>query len=249
MLLGVFPMCLALIVILYTLPVQSSRVAIEFEPESATEAFIKASADYDAIWKAEGIRTIEAMESVTGITFEERRIKAIVYEGVSFSGGGDRPMRLRASYPPDVKKGTLVHELLHRMLSRVKPTNEIDEHRKLFLVLYDIWVVLYGKDFADQNVAVESRRKGLYDYESAWKWALTMSAEERASKFKALRAAAPSPAVPKLRGAITRTAETSSSPSRGQPVSSEKLASRIRPGRNQAARPPNLTFPPSPSFP
>jgi hypothetical protein len=28
------------------------------------------------------------------------------------------------------------------MLSRVKPTSEIDEHRKLFLVLYDIWVVL-----------------------------------------------------------------------------------------------------------
>jgi hypothetical protein len=77
MLLGVFPMCLALIVILYTLPVQSSRVAIEFEPESATEAFIKASAEYDAIWKAEGIRTIEAMERVTGITFEERRMKAM----------------------------------------------------------------------------------------------------------------------------------------------------------------------------
>jgi hypothetical protein len=74
----------------------------------------------------------------------------------------------------------------------VKPTSEIDEHRKLFLVLYDIWVVLYGKDFADKNVAVESRRKGLYDYESAWKWALAMSAEERAAKFKALRAAGPS---------------------------------------------------------
>ena len=197
-------MCLALIVVHSILPVQGLPVAIEFEPESATDAFIKASAEYDAIWKAEGTRAIQAMERVTGITFEERRIKAIVYEGVSFSGGGERPMRLRASYPPDVKKGTLVHELLHRMLSRVKPTSEIDEHRKLFLVLYDIWVVLYGKDFADQNVAVESRRKGLYDYESAWKWALTMSAEERASKFKALRASAPSPTVEKVRGAITR---------------------------------------------
>ena len=230
MLLGVLPMCLALVLVLSTLPVQGSRVAVEFEPESATEAFIKASAEYDAIWKAEGTRTIEAMERVTGITFEERHIKAIVYEGVSFSGGGERPMRLRASYPPDVKKGTLVHELLHRMLSRVKPTSEIDEHRKLFLVLYDIWVVRYGKDFADQNVAVESRRKGLYDYESAWKWALTMSAEERAAKFKALRAAAPSPAVPKLRGAIMRT---------------ENLLPL--PG-NHAAMPANLTFWASPSF-
>ena len=68
-------------------------------------------------------------------------------------------------------------------------------------------MVLYGKDFADQNVAVESRRKGLYDYESAWKWALTMSAEERAVRFKTLRAAAPSPSVPKLRSEIKRTAE------------------------------------------
>ncbi len=140
-------MCLALIVVHSMLPVQGLPVAIEFEPESATEAFIKASAEYDAIWKAEGTRTIEAMERVTGITFEERRIKAIVYEGVSFSGGGERPMRLRASYPPDVKKATLVHELLHRMLSRVKPTNEIDEHRKLFLVLYDIWVGTVRKGF------------------------------------------------------------------------------------------------------
>ena len=96
-------------------------------------------------------------------------------------------MRLRASYPAEVKKGTLIHELAHRMLGRVKPTDDIDEHRKIFLVLYDIWVALYGKEFADRNVAVESSRKGLYDYESAWKWTLAMSAEERAAKFKTLR--------------------------------------------------------------
>ena len=29
--------------------------------------------------------------------------------------------------------------------------------------------------------------EGLYDYESAWKWALAMSVDERAAKFKALR--------------------------------------------------------------
>jgi predicted metal-dependent peptidase len=97
-------------------------------------------------------------------------------------------MQLRASYPAEVKKATLIHELLHRMLGRVRTTTEIDEHRKLFLVLYDIWVSLYGKEFADRNVAVESLRKGLYDYETAWKWALAMSPEERAAKFKALRA-------------------------------------------------------------
>jgi hypothetical protein len=166
---------------------QTARVAIHFEPESPTEAFVKAAAEYDALWKAEGVRMVEAMERVTGLRFEERAIKAIVYEGASFSGSGDRPMQLRASYPADVKKATLIHELLHRMLGRVKVTGEIDEHRKIFLVLYDIWVSLEGKEFADRNVAVEAKRKGLYDYETAWKWALAMSVEERAAKFKALR--------------------------------------------------------------
>ena len=31
---------------------------------------------------------------------------------------------------------------------------------------------------------VEATRKGIYDYETAWKWALAMSAEERAAKLK-----------------------------------------------------------------
>ena len=165
---------------------QGARVAMHFEPESPREEFVKAAAEYDALWKAEGERMLDAMERITGITFTERDIKAVIFERASFSGYGDRPMHLRASYPADVKKATLIHELLHRMLGRVKTTDEIDEHRKLFLVLYDIWVRLYGKEFADQNVAVESKRKGLYDYESAWKWALAMSPEERAAKFKTL---------------------------------------------------------------
>jgi hypothetical protein len=166
---------------------QTPRVAIHFEPQSPTEAFIKATAEYDALWKAEGARMVAAMERISGLPFEEREIKAVIYEGVSFSGSGDRPMQLRASYPVEVKKATIIHELSHRMLGRVKTTGEIDEHRKIFLVLYDIWVDLYGKEFADRNVAVESQRKGLYDYEAAWKWALAMSAEDRAAKFKMLR--------------------------------------------------------------
>ena len=165
---------------------QGPRVAMRFEPQSPTKAFINAAAEYDALWKAEGERMLDAMERITGITFTERDIKAVIFEGPSSSGYGDRPMQLRASYPADVKKATLIHELLHRMLGGVKTTGEIDEHRKLFLVLYDIWVALYGKEFADQNVVVESKRKGIYDYESAWNWALAMSSEERAAKFKAL---------------------------------------------------------------
>ena len=166
---------------------QAPRAAIHFEPQSPTEAFIAATTEYDTLWKAEGARMMEAMERITGLRFEEREIKAVVFEGTSNSGSGATPMRLRASYPAEVKKATLIHELLHRMLGRVRTTAEIDEHRKIFLVLYDIWVALYGKEFADRNVTVESGRKGLYDYESAWKWALAMSADDRAAQFKKLR--------------------------------------------------------------
>jgi hypothetical protein len=60
----------------------------------------------------------------------------------------------------------------------------LDEHRLLFLFLYDIWERLYGKGFAEEQVEVEKKRKGVYDYEAAWAWALAQSKEERAQRFK-----------------------------------------------------------------
>ena len=164
---------------------QPAPVQIRFEPESP--AFERATAEYDALWKAEGSRIVEAMERVSGLPFAERDIRGIVFEGVSNSGFRETPMRMRASYPPEIKKGTLIHELGHRLLSeRVLATKDVDEHRKLFLVLYDVWVALYGQEFADRNVVVESGRKGIYDYDAAWKWALSMTPQERAARFKSL---------------------------------------------------------------
>ena len=124
------------------------------------------------------------MEQVTKLRFPERDIKAEIYEGPSFSGRGTIPMRLRASYPGDEKKGTLVHELGHRMNSQLKRRpQELDEHRLLFLYLYDLYESLYGREFADRQVAFTKTLKGLYDYEAAWIRALAMSREERTSKF------------------------------------------------------------------
>jgi hypothetical protein len=65
---------------------------------------------------------------------------------------------------------------------RIRPA-VVDEHRVLFLVLYDLWERLWGRDFADQQVSVESGRTGLYDYASAWRWALSLGKEQRASRF------------------------------------------------------------------
>jgi hypothetical protein len=85
----------------------------------------------------------------------------------------------RASYPADTKKATLMHELGHRLMAGLLRRDEPDEHDKLFLFLYDAWIALYGKDFADAQVAIEKRRRG--PYPAAWDSALALSATERAA--------------------------------------------------------------------
>lgn len=166
---------------------QSRRVTVSFSPESKKPAFETAVGEYASIWAAEGDRVIAAMEKISTLRFPEKNVKAQIYEGPSFSGRGSAPMRLRASYQAEEKKGTLVHELGHRMNAqlKVRPA-DLDEHRLLFLYLYDLYVDLYGKEFAERQVAFGKTLKGLYDYEGAWNWALAMSREERLGQFTAV---------------------------------------------------------------
>ena len=86
-----------------------------------------------------------------------------------------------------MKKATLVHEQGHRLIAQLKnrPT-DLDEHRVLDLFLYDVWEDVWGRDLADQQVKFESGMRGLYDYETAWKWALSFSKAERASRLAAI---------------------------------------------------------------
>ncbi|MEO8679573.1 MAG: hypothetical protein ABI665_11035 [Vicinamibacterales bacterium] len=174
---------ITLITLAVTSLAQPATLRLNFTPASGK--FNDATKQYQSIWDAEGRRMVEAMEQVSGLKFQETDVRAIVYEGVSDSGFADRPMRLRASYPEGVKKATLVHELGHRLNIQVRRRpKELDEHRVLFLYLYDVWTKLYGKEFAGEMVEVEKKRKGIYDYESAWQWALSLSEAERAAKFK-----------------------------------------------------------------
>lgn len=175
---------LSVIALVALLPAtQTSTVNLSFTPES--EKFAEATKTYKAIWDSDGARIIQAMEEVSGVKFGREDVKVIVYEGISHSGYKDTPMKLRASYTDDIKKATLVHELGHRLNSRIRNRpDDVDEHRLLFLYLYDVWVKLYGKSFADSTVEVEKKRKGVYDYESAWNWALAQSEQQRASRLK-----------------------------------------------------------------
>lgn len=151
--------------------------------EAQSPQFEEARAEYEAIWREEGERIIEALEQRTGISVEPDPIRVVVYEGVSVSGYKQRPMRMRASYSPDTKRGTLVHELSHRLVADFFYKGD-EDHPYLFLFLYDVWVDLWGKEFADAQVAVESRRRGIYDYEGAWKTALALGAEGRAAAWR-----------------------------------------------------------------
>ena len=154
---------------------------ISFTPESPEHA--RAAAEYERIWAAEGTRIIEEMEQESGLRFDETGVQAIVLEAASSSGFREIPMRLRASYPPDVKKGTLIHELGHRLQGHLF-RKEDEDHPYLFLYLYDVWSDLYGREFADLQVKVESARKGLYDYETAWKNTLILTKAERKAKWQ-----------------------------------------------------------------
>lgn len=162
---------------------KSTEVKLSFSPEN--EQYIPAVQEYQRIWSEEGKIMIATMEQVSLMMFLEKEVQVIVFEGPSNSGGPSSPMKMRASYPPDVKKATLVHELGHRMnFQLVKRPKDLDEHQILFLYLYDVWEKLYGKEFADKQVEIERKRKGIYDYDSAWKWALSLSKEARATKLK-----------------------------------------------------------------
>src|SRR5262245_729419 len=161
---------------------QKPGLTLEFTPQS--KQFEAATEEYRQLWATEGPRIVEAMEKATGLRFNPAPIRVVVYEGTSFSGALNTPMQLRASYPANTKKATLVHELGHRLITGgLELPPNFEQHPTIFLFVYDVWTSLWGKDFADAEVIVESGRRGLYDYEGAWKVALALTASERAAKF------------------------------------------------------------------
>lgn len=149
-------------------------------------SFAPATEEYRQLWIAEGARIVEALEAATGLAFPGAPIEVIVTDGPPMTAFDGRSMRLRADYSPAYKKATLVHEMGHVLASRLPRTAELDDHRLLYLFLYDVWTGLYGRDFADRMVRIERRIPGRYDYDAAWTWALAMTREERQARLRAL---------------------------------------------------------------
>lgn len=164
-----------------------SSVRLSFVAQS--DEFASDTLEYEQIWAEEGTQIIAAMESVSGLRFDnpiysDTDISVLVLEGVSRSGYRERPVQLRASYPSSTKRATLIHELGHRLQSNIFRLGE-EEHPQLFLWLYDVWTELYGQPFADAEVEVEKRRGGRYP--AAWNSALMLTSEQRAERWQAIR--------------------------------------------------------------
>jgi len=158
---------------------------INFYPDSDKKGLIEAVEGYKKIWLDEAEKIVESIKKVSGLSFVEKEINAVVFEGRS----GSSPLCLRASYSYATKKASLVHELCHRLLDGnglglPRGQNSSLEHKHLDLVLYDIWIDLYGQLFANEQIAIESNKVQLY--KEAWDYALAFTKEERKIEFKKL---------------------------------------------------------------
>ncbi|MCL5435141.1 MAG: hypothetical protein M1405_02015 [Patescibacteria group bacterium] len=160
---------------------------INFYPEYDNAEFEKATKEYAKIWTEEGDRITKTIEKVSGLKFKEKIINAIIYGRISLS----HPLQLQSGLSLEEKRGTITHELCHRLLwknkikwEKIKGKNGfyLLTHRPVDLILYDIWVELYEEDFAKKHVKHEINlwnEKGISPYKAAWDWALSMTKEQR----------------------------------------------------------------------
>src|SRR5690554_4040290 len=99
---------LTLFAVMFIAGAVRASVGIEAEFIPRTPAHANAARTYEAIWREFGQRIIAAIEARTCLPFAEPTVAAIIADASSHSGGPQHPMRLRATYPEDVKRSTLV---------------------------------------------------------------------------------------------------------------------------------------------
>ncbi len=164
---------------------------INFYPSWDKPEYEEAAKEYAKIWEEEGRRITEAIEKVSRLKFREKVINAVTFGGISYS----TPLRLQSNLSKEDKKGTIVHELCHRLLvgNNIKLKGKITEknfdleaHRLVYLILYEIWTELYDEEFAKKQVELEKSisNDSKNAHWAAWDWALSMTKEERQKEFR-----------------------------------------------------------------
>ena len=99
--------------------------------------FAESAEAYRALWEAEGARIVAALEAHAGVAFPAAPIEVLLRDGPPMTAYDGRTIRMRAGYRPGVWRATFVHELGHRLALTLSRTVELDDHRLLYLFLYD----------------------------------------------------------------------------------------------------------------
>lgn len=150
--------------------------------------FEDSARSYQALWRAEGERIAAALEQAAGVGFAAAPIEIRVSDAPSMTSFDGRTIRLRAGYSIEIWRAAISHELGHRLAQALPRRAGIDDHRLLYLFLYDAWVDLYGAPFADRMASAERRFTDAYDYDAAWRWALAMTSAERQAMLRRITA-------------------------------------------------------------
>jgi hypothetical protein len=187
---------------LLALPLLPAAPQLTFTP--VEQRFAAASGEYRSLWCNEGTRIMAALEAVSGFPYPGGKVEVLVTNSTPMTAFGGRSMSLKASYPLYYKRATMVHELGHRLAFTMPRTADLDEHRLLYLFLYDVWDDLYGRDYADRMVAIERQIAGRYDYAGAWDWARAMTRAERQARLAKLRGQAGKPNAAAADASATR---------------------------------------------
>jgi len=162
-------------------------IDIKFTAAEELDDVKNAALVYSGIWRSEGEIITNFIEAVTGLGFKGNNFFASIQNSASRS----KPLQLDARYKSFGKRSTLIHELMHILLYQngldrnEVGGNSLESHKKLDLVLYDVWDEIYGKSFADE--ALEREKKWGKMYEEAWNWALTFTKEKRKEEFEKLK--------------------------------------------------------------
>ena len=161
-------------------------IRLDFRPND--DAVPAAARDYERIWLAEGPRMVRVMEAVSGLSFAatlDRRaaLHVEIVARADCAGDRDDVLQLPDGRSDDARKAMLTHELGHRLQAGLLG-DVADDHVPLYLWLYDVWVQLYGRDFADAQVAAERRRGGAQ--QKAWDAVGTLTGAQRAARWQAI---------------------------------------------------------------
>lgn len=169
---------------------------INFYPESDSPILEKAAKEYSALWKDEGEKIQAEIEKVSGLKFKKKIVNAVtVIDDVSYSV----PLKLEADTTFQQKRGTLIHELCHRLFVENDDLKidfdysdkdwNLKLHKIIDLILFDICANLYGEKFANDLIKTEASlwgEEGISPYKIAWEWALSMTKEQRQKEFEKL---------------------------------------------------------------